>query len=187
MADDALQFVARKHLDAAARHADGGVAGGVAGGEGVDAALVVEDIDLRHGDAGGDGHFLDDIEQLAFVQVGGVLIHQPPAHQSGHGAATGGQLVRLVGAAEKNHRQHAEGRAEKYGRVPQDELDGGVVVGMVLLGLHAGKDHQRNKIDRDDEQHDGDDKIQNEPLGLAAGLILAGEEVHRDLRFWIYG
>ena len=44
----------------------------VTGGEGVDAVFLVHDIDLRHGHAGGDGHFLDDIEQLAFVGIGRV-------------------------------------------------------------------------------------------------------------------
>ena len=56
---------------------DGRVAGRVAGGEGVDAFLVVEHIDLRHGHAGRDGHFLDDIEQFAFVRVGRVRVDEP--------------------------------------------------------------------------------------------------------------
>jgi hypothetical protein len=74
VADDALQFVARQKFHAAARDGDGRVAGFVAGGEGVDAVLVVHDINLRHGHAGRDGHFLDDVEQLAFVGVGRVRL-----------------------------------------------------------------------------------------------------------------
>jgi hypothetical protein len=74
VADDTLQFVAREQLHAAARDGDGGVAGLVAGGEGVDAVLLVHDIDLRHRHAGGDGHFLDDVEQLAFVGIGRVRV-----------------------------------------------------------------------------------------------------------------
>ena len=74
VADDALQFVARQNFHAAARDGDGRVAGLVAGGEGVDAVLLVHDIDLRHGHAGGDGHFLDDVEQLAFVGIGRVRV-----------------------------------------------------------------------------------------------------------------
>ena len=79
VADDALQFVARKQFHAAARDGDGGVAGFVAGGEGVDAILLVHDIDLRHGHSGGDGHFLDDVEQLAFVGIAEFgLTRRPP-------------------------------------------------------------------------------------------------------------
>ena len=64
--------------DATAGDADGGVAGGVAGGKGIDGRLLVEHIDLRHRHAGGDGHFLDHIEQLALVRVGGVRVHGRP-------------------------------------------------------------------------------------------------------------
>jgi hypothetical protein len=73
VADDALQFIAGEHVNGATGDADGGIAGRVAGGEGIDGALVVQHIHLRHGHAGSDGHFFDDIEQLAFVGVRGVL------------------------------------------------------------------------------------------------------------------
>ena len=62
VANDALQFVARKQRDAAARDADGGVARRVAGSKGIDALFVVEHINFRHRHARRDGHFLDDIE-----------------------------------------------------------------------------------------------------------------------------
>ena len=78
--NDALQFVAREHLDAAARHADGGIASRVAGSEGVDATLIFQNVNLRHRHTGGDGHFLNNIEQLAFVRVDGVLTDEPTAH-----------------------------------------------------------------------------------------------------------
>jgi hypothetical protein len=100
VADDALQFVARQKFHAAARDGDGRVAGLVAGGEGVDAVLVVHDIDLRHGHAGGDGHFLDDVEQLAFVGIGRVRIDQPRAHHFRNRAAAGGKRHRFVTAAD---------------------------------------------------------------------------------------
>ena len=185
VADDALQFVARQHFNATARHADGGVAGGVTGGKGVDAALVFQHVDLRHRHAGGDGHFFHDIEQLALVRVSGVLIYQTSTHQCGHGAAAGGKLIRLVGAAEKNHRQHANGRTEKDFRIPQGQLNRCAVIAVMRLGLHAGEGDEDDEINRDGEQRDGEDKVKHQPLRLAAGLVLAGKEVHLDLRFWI--
>ena len=74
---------------------------------------LVEHIDLRHGHAGGDGHFLDDVEQLALVGIGGVRIDGPAAERFGHGAAAAGQLRRLRGAADDDDRQRAGGDAEE--------------------------------------------------------------------------
>ena len=122
MADDALEFIAGKAFDAAARHADGGIASGVTGGEGIDTVLLVQHINERHGHAGGNGHFLDDVKQLAFVGIGGVLADLRAAHQTGHGAAAGGEFTGLVGAAEKYHGEHAEGGGEENFGVPQVQL-----------------------------------------------------------------
>jgi hypothetical protein len=99
-----------KHFHAAARDGDGGVAGFVAGGEGVDAVLLVHDIDLRHGHAGGDGHFLDDVEQLAFVGIGRVRFDEASAHHFRNHAAALGERHGFVGAADENDRQHAKRR-----------------------------------------------------------------------------
>ena len=93
--DDALQFIARQQFHAAARDGDGGIAGGVAGGEGVDALLLVHHIDLRHGHAGGERHFLDDVQQLALVEVRAVRIQQPPAHHGRNRAAALGEFHRF--------------------------------------------------------------------------------------------
>ena len=121
MADDALQFVARQDFHAAARDGDGGVAGLVAGGEGVDAVLLVHDIDLRHGHAGGDGHFLDDVEQLALIGIVRVRIDGASAHHFRNDAAALGERQGLVGAADENDRQHAAGDAKKHLWIPERE------------------------------------------------------------------
>ncbi len=65
--DDTLEFVARQLVEGAARDGDGRVGGVEAGGEGIEARLLVENVDRGHRDAGGDGHFLDDVEELAFA------------------------------------------------------------------------------------------------------------------------
>ena len=69
VADHALQLVAGERLERAARDGDDGVAGRVAGGEGVDARLVVQHVDRRHGHAGGDRHLLDHVEQPALGRI----------------------------------------------------------------------------------------------------------------------
>ncbi len=118
VADDALQFVARQNFHAAARDGDGCVAGLVSGGEGVDAVLVVHDVDLRHGHAGRDGHFLDDVEQLAFVRIGRVRADEPRAHHFRNRAAAGGERHGFVTAADQNDGDCAERDAEKHLRIP---------------------------------------------------------------------
>ena len=180
VANDALEFVAGERLDATARDGDGGVAGGVAGGEGVDAGLIVHDIDLWHGHAGGDGHFLDDVEQLAFIEVGGVGTDEASAERFSYGAAAAGERGNFIRAAEADDCEHARGHAEKNIRLPERELRLVVVVVCVAMGpgLHACEQHHRREIDRKDDASDGKCEINNEPLGVFAGAVLLLEEVH---------
>jgi hypothetical protein len=44
---------------------------------GVPSRFAVHDVDLRDGNAGGEGHFFDDVEELAFVRIRRVRINQP--------------------------------------------------------------------------------------------------------------
>ncbi len=74
MGDYPLQFVAGKLLHRAAGDSDHGVAGRQTGGESVQAGFVVEHVNRRDRHAGGDRHLLDDIEQAALMEVGGVQI-----------------------------------------------------------------------------------------------------------------
>ena len=74
--DHALQFVAREHGHCAAGDRDSGVARGMAGGERVDPRLAIHYVDLRDGDAGGDRHFFDNVEELPFVRIGRIRIDQ---------------------------------------------------------------------------------------------------------------
>ena len=73
----ALEFVARKHRHASARHADGRIAGGMSGRERVDAGFPIHHVHLRDRHAGSDCYFLDDVQQLALMDVGGIGVHQP--------------------------------------------------------------------------------------------------------------
>ena len=169
VADDALQFVARKQFHAAAGDGDGRVAGFVAGGEGVDAVLRVHDIDLRHGHAGGDGHFLDDIEQFAFVGIGRVRVDEPAAHHFRNHAAALGQRHGFIAAADEDDRQRAGGHAQEQLRVPQRELRL-PRRNRWSVRLDAGKNDERGEIDGDNEGRDGEREIKNKQLGFAAVL-----------------
>ena len=69
---DALQLVAVELFEEAAGDGDGGVLGVAARGEGVRGG-VVDDVDLRHREAGGYRHLLDHVEQ-----DGGVVVRDLP-------------------------------------------------------------------------------------------------------------
>ena len=70
MGDHTLQLVAVQQFQAATCDADGYVALRVPGREGTNAALGIQNVYLRHRHAGGNGHLLDDVEQLLLVLLG---------------------------------------------------------------------------------------------------------------------
>ena len=177
VADHALQFVAREQLHGAGRDGDDGVARGVAGGERVDASFLGQQIDLRHRHTRGDGHFLHHVPQLALVRVGRGGIDQAPAQHRGDRAAALGQLQRLEPAAQGNDGQRADGSPEEKLRIPEHHLRL-LAVTMVMARAEAGKDPQHRGVNRHDEHGDAEDEIDDQELGVAAGLVLTLEEVH---------
>ena len=71
MGDDALQLVAPEMVDGATGDSHYRVGGGEAGGEGIDAALIVQHINRRYRHIGRQCHFLDHIEAAALGRVAG--------------------------------------------------------------------------------------------------------------------
>ena len=122
VADDALQLIAREQLHGSRGDGDHRVARRVAGGKRVDASFVGQEIDLRHRNPRGDGHFLHHVPQLALVRVGRGRVDETPAQHGGHRAAALGQLQRLEPAAQRNDRQRADGGDQEKLRIPQDQL-----------------------------------------------------------------
>ena len=150
---------------------------GVAGGKRVDASFLGQEIDLRHRHTRGDGHFLDDVPQLALVRVGRGGIDQAPAQHRGDRAAALGQLQRLEPAAQGNDGQRADGGPEEELRIPERQLRL-LAVNMVMARADAGKDPQHRGINRQDQHGDAENEIDDQQLGVAAGLVLTLEEVH---------
>src|SRR5919199_4264944 len=106
--DDALQFVPVQLLEQARGYGYGGVLRAAARGEGV-GGRVLDDVDLRHRQAAGDGHLLDDVEE-----DGGVLV--------GYLSSPGGgehHPVAAVVAREARDGAHDEGEGE-----PEESLRG---------------------------------------------------------------
>jgi len=177
VADDSLQLVAGKHLNATTRDPDGGIAGRVSGGKGVDGLFPVKHVNLRHRHTRSDSHFLDHVEQLALVRFGGVRIHQPAAHQGGDRAAAAGQLIRFIGAADEDDRQHADGDSQEQSRVPQNELRFAAVA-MVVPAPVDVENKQADEVTRRDDTDHREDEIKDQQLCLFPGPVLLGKEIH---------
>jgi hypothetical protein len=107
MGDDALQLLPVQTLDGALSDADHRVARRKAGGEGVDARFIGQQVHRRYRRTRGDGHFLDDVEQLALIQVLRILREQLSAQRLRNNLAAGRQGDHLVEAAGKYHRADA--------------------------------------------------------------------------------
>ena len=100
VADHALQLVAIEQIERAARDADHGVVESEAGGERVDAVLVLEQVDGRDRGAGRERHLLDHVEQPAPGRVGGVGIERRSAQELRHRRAAAGERRHLVQARD---------------------------------------------------------------------------------------
>ena len=87
---DALQLIAGQEVERPAGHADDGVLGVVAGGEGIDAG-VLEDVADGDGQAGGDGHLLDDVKQASLAGRGAAAGDRAAAEPERDRCAAGGQ------------------------------------------------------------------------------------------------
>ena len=49
---------------------------------------------------------------------------------------------------------------------------------LMAVGGRALKDQEGGEVNRRDDEHHGDDEVEHQQLGVAAGLVLAREEVH---------
>lgn len=69
MGDNPLQFIAGESLHESPRGDDDGVSRGETRYEGIDTFFRVEDEHHRDGTAGGDGHFLHDIQERLLCDI----------------------------------------------------------------------------------------------------------------------
>ena len=166
--DHALQFLARQPLQGAARDADRRVLRTVAGGEGVDGRVVVDDVARGNGQARGQGHLLHHVEVASFGEVGRAARHQPAAQARRHRGPALGELDDADQASAQDHDGRQPGRAEEEVRLPP---------GLMLMGqLVLGED--RRDIERSDERGDRGDQKDHQPGGPTTGLVLGPEEIH---------
>ena len=89
------------------------------GYERVQAELAAQDVNVRHGRAGSDGHFLDHVQQPQLVELFGFGIEPLATEQQRHHLSARRQLFQFVEAAAENHRQRATGNPQEKCRLPE--------------------------------------------------------------------
>ena len=176
VADDALQFIAVEQGHATAGHTDGRVPRRMAGGKGVDALFVIEHVDLGNGHAGGDGHLLDHVAQLAFIGMVRVGIDQPSTKRFGDGATAFGQGGGLIEAANDDDAKRTQHDVQEKLGIPQDEFWRRRA--SRLFGAGTVENQQTGHVDRRDDAQDGDHEVDHQHRRVLPGLVLVREEIH---------
>ena len=143
--DHALQLVAVEHLHHPARDGDRGVLRVAPGGEGVGRRLL-DDVDRRHvGQAGGDRHLLDDVEELRLVLVGhlvgaadgehhlvaGVVAEEAPG--DGHDAEHAEEPEAAAGASDDGGADGEAQRGQQGDDEPHEKPGGSPVAADLLV------------------------------------------------------
>ncbi len=175
MGDHALQLFTAEQADGAAGHADHRVLGTQAGGEGVDADIV-EDIHRGHRRARGQGHFLDDIEQAALLEVLRREVDQATAQALGDHLAAGVQLHALVQAAAQHHGDHHQRHDADQRSIQQRRATPARRLAIEMPDQRQGEAGQGNQAG-DRQRHQ-----QNQASGLTPGAVLVFKEIHRVVR-----
>ena len=128
--DHALQLVAGQRVECSLGNGNGRIRRRVTGGEGIDAGLAFHHEDCGHRNAGGDGHFLDHVDETLARRIGGVGLNRHRADRTRHLRATTGQRHHFVQAAAADQQQGDRGRGGEQsglGRPPAVEAGLGCV------------------------------------------------------------
>lgn len=175
--DHSLELIPIESLESAPRDGHRRVRRRVAGREGVDPRLLFQHVDLGHGHAGGDGHFLDHVVQPFQPRIGRVPRHLHSAQRARHCPTAGPELQRLPDARQPQHAQN-EHRAE-HGAA---RMTGGVIEGREhrAVGAQGGQEGEQDEIERRSHSQQRQDEPQHQPARLPACGGLSGEEVHAD-------
>ncbi|MPN47292.1 hypothetical protein SDC9_194894 [bioreactor metagenome] len=149
----------------------------MAGRKSVDAFFVVEHINLGDRHAGGDGHLLDHVTQLALIGMGRVGIEEPSAERFGDGTAALGQGGGFVETANDDDAERAEHDVKEKLGIPQDEF-GRWGARLLLFGVDAVENQQTGEINRSDDAHDGDHEVNHQHLRVLPGFVLMLKKIH---------
>ncbi len=184
----ALQFFAVEVSERAGRDGHHRVARVMSGGEGVDRWFVVHDEHGRNGDARGQGHFLDHVQQPPFGQIGGLRIDGPSAEHQRDLFAARREFGDFVKAAQGDDQTRSQGNPEEQRGIPERRGDARLVILLVAavlpmrvagVLLHHTADARRgqHQVNRQDNGNHGQSEQHDEFRSLPPGVVLALEEV----------
>ena len=124
--------------------------------------LILEHIELRNRNAGGNRHFLDDIDQTLLCGFPAVHVHWRSAQHRRHRPTALRKLDRLHHTAE-NDRYHDPGRHhQKQLRIRERRPD----------------DQRQDDLQRENDSENREKEVANQPLRLASRAGLFVEKVH---------
>ena len=177
--DDALQLVAIELLQRTAGDGDGGIGGGVAGGEGVDPRFTLQHVDIGHRHARGQRHLLHHVAQSLPQRIRGVGID---AHTTHFGSDNGAARAQRHGAIEACQQNDAGDNGAGPGQWRRHRPQREAAPRQLPEVAHRRQQHQIDQQHKDDRRHD---KGGDQPSGLAAGPFLMFEEVQQSRRLSI--
>ncbi len=176
--DDALQLVAGEFFEPALGHGDHRIGGGEARGKGVDARFMLKDEHGRHGHTGGDGHLLDDVEQAAFREVGGVGGDAPAADHLGDRRTAAAHLAPLEKRSRTDDHDRAARDPGENHRTPETDRCGGIVMDVFTADLKLAEERHGRGVTREDGAQHRQAEKDDEPGRALPGEGLGFEEVH---------
>ncbi len=177
--DHALQLRAIEALECAARDRDRRVRGRHACGERVDAGLLLENVDLRHGQPRRQRHFFYDVHEPPLQWIGAFAADFGGAEQARDLAAAACDRRRAIQARETHDRERA---ADQHGYEPgmrANPLRPALVAEEQRIAVQV----QAQPRAHDDGGSDGtrqecEQEQRHEHAARPSRLILAREEVH---------
>ena len=117
MSDHSLELLAAEVFEAASGDSDDGIGRLCSCGECVDTLLLVHDVNLRDRDTGGESHFLDDILEAAFMEVGGDAVEVSAAEVARNGVTPLSELAGLEEVGEENDAGCDDGATDERGEI----------------------------------------------------------------------
>ena len=146
----------------------------VAGREGVDPGLVVQDVDGRHGNPGRDRHLLDHVQQPALQRIDRPGVHTSASEELGDGGTALAQLGRPEGGSAPDHQEHADRYRGEQGRIEERAR---ADLHARLGSAHAHRHHDR-QVHAHDHERDREHVENDQPAGEASRPPLRLEEIH---------
>src|SRR5687767_10339773 len=117
--NDSLELVARQELHRTCRDSDDGIFGPQSGDKRIDARLAIQNINCGDRHSRSDGHFLDDVLQLALVGICRRRGYWPATERNRNGLSAFAKLYEFGEGTDGGDDEHDPDHPLKQLRVPK--------------------------------------------------------------------